>query len=163
MFKLFPVSQVEQMVRRNGGFHLLRDEETHGRDVREQEKTEMKLSAASDTKWSRSIGGKPTQINSFDKHTVETGSDGTIERRLINGLQSQQRECVETDTRHTPLEKSLSFKLNKGADTNQMTGQTHESHSADPEVSNPVPGGLSSRRVSVQLQLNTPEPADLAL
>ncbi|XP_052454998.1 uncharacterized protein LOC128015314 [Carassius gibelio] len=115
------LEKVEQMVRRNGGFHLLRDEETHGRDVREQEKTEMKLSAASDTKWSRSIGGKQTQINSFDKHTVETGSDGTIERRLINGLQSQQRECVDTDTRHTPLEKSLSFKLNKeGAILSQM-------------------------------------------
>lgn len=150
MFNLFPVSQVEQMIQRNGGFHVLRDEETHGRDVTEQEKTEMKLSATSYTMWNGGIGGKQTQINTFDKHREETGSDGTIERRLINGLQSQQRECAETDARHTPLEKSPSFKLNKGAETNQMTEQTHESHSTNPEVSNPVSGGLPSTPAPVK-------------
>ncbi|XP_059426105.1 GTPase IMAP family member 8-like [Carassius carassius] len=69
------LEKVEQMMQRNGGFHL----ETHRR-------------------------GKQTLINTLE----ETGSDVMIERRLTNGLQ-----CEETDGRHTPLEKSLSFKLNR--------------------------------------------------
>uniref|UniRef100_A0A673GSJ8 AIG1-type G domain-containing protein n=2 Tax=Sinocyclocheilus rhinocerous TaxID=307959 RepID=A0A673GSJ8_9TELE len=97
------LDKVEQMLQRNGGFHL----ETHGRHVTEQEKTEMKLSATRGTVWN---GGKQTQINTFG----ETGSDVMTERRLINGLQSQQRECEETHSRHTPLERSPSFTLNKG-------------------------------------------------
>lgn len=135
------------MIQRNGGFQLLRDEETHRRDVREEQKTEMKLSATRDTMWNGGIGGKQTQINTFDKRTEETGSDETIETRLINGLQSRQHEGEETHGRHAPPEKSLSFKLNKGAEINQTTEQTHESHSTNPEVSNPVPGGLPSSRV----------------
>ncbi|XP_016326860.1 uncharacterized protein LOC107676722 [Sinocyclocheilus anshuiensis] len=114
------LQKVEQMIQRNGGFHPLRDEETHGRDVRE-EKTEMKLSATSDTMWNGGSGGKQTQINMFDKHTGETGSDVMTGRRLINGLQSQQSECEETHSQHTPLEKNPSFKLNKeGAILSQM-------------------------------------------
>lgn len=88
------------MSQRNGGFHL----ETHERDVRQEERTEMKLSATRD-----SMGNGGTQTYMFDKHTEATGSDVTTERCLINGLQS---ECEET---HTPLEKSPSFKL-KGAE-----------------------------------------------
>ncbi|XP_016405138.1 GTPase IMAP family member 8-like [Sinocyclocheilus rhinocerous] len=104
------LDKVEQMLQRNGGFHL----ETHGRHVTEQEKTEMKLSATRGTVWN---GGKQTQINTFG----ETGSDVMTERRLINGLQSQQRECEETHSRHTPLERSPSFTLNKeGAILSQM-------------------------------------------
>ncbi|XP_016114269.1 uncharacterized protein [Sinocyclocheilus grahami] len=78
------------MLQRNGGFHL----EAHERDVPEQEKTEMKLSATRHTVWN---AGKQTQINTFG----ETGSDVMTERRLINGLQSQQRECEEAHSRHT--------------------------------------------------------------
>ncbi|XP_058633953.1 uncharacterized protein LOC131541925 isoform X2 [Onychostoma macrolepis] len=103
------LEKVEQVIQRNGGFHL----ETHDRDVREQQKT--------DTMGNGGVGGKQTQINTFDKRTEETGSDVMIERHLINGLQSQQRECEETHTQHTPLEKSQSFKLNKeGAILSQM-------------------------------------------
>ncbi|XP_050967660.1 GTPase IMAP family member 8 [Labeo rohita] len=115
------LEKVEQMIQRNGGFQLLRDEETHRRDVREEQKTEMKLSATRDTMWNGGIGGKQTQINTFDKRTEETGSDETIETRLINGLQSRQHEGEETHGRHAPPEKSLSFKLNKeGALLSQM-------------------------------------------
>ncbi|KAK2888715.1 hypothetical protein Q8A67_014090 [Cirrhinus molitorella] len=115
------LEKVEQVIQRNGGFHLLRDEETHGRDVREEQKTEMKLSATRDTMWNGGIGGKQTPTNTFDKHTEETRSDEMIQRHLINGLQSQQREFEETHAQHAPLEKTPSFKLNKeGALLSQM-------------------------------------------
>ncbi len=129
------MSQVEQVIQKTGGFHL----ETHERDVREQENTVMRDGREQENTVMRDGReqentvmrdgrGKQTQINTSDEHTEETGGDEVMERRLINGLQSQQRECEDTHTRHTPLEKSPSFKLNKGA----KTEQTHESHSADP-------------------------------
>lgn len=103
------------MVQRNGGFHLLREEE---KDIRE-EKTEMKLSAARDTMWNGGNGGKLTQINTFDKKNEKTVSDGVIEKHLINGLQSQKREDEETQSKHALLERGPSFKLTKGAEINQ--------------------------------------------
>ncbi|XP_067314907.1 GTPase IMAP family member 8 [Pseudorasbora parva] len=117
------LEKVEQMIQRNGGFHLLRDEETRGKDVREEkeEKIEMKLSAATETAWNGGNRGKQTQINTFDKKTEETVSDGLIERQLFNGLQSQQQEYEKTHNQHAVLERSLSFKLTKeGAILSQM-------------------------------------------
>ncbi|XP_073708378.1 GTPase IMAP family member 8 [Garra rufa] len=115
------LEKVEQMIQRNGGFYPRRDEEMPRRDAREEQKTEMKLSATRDTMWNGGIRGKQTQINTFDKYTEETRSDEMIERRLINGLQSQQPEFETTHPQHAPLEKSLSFKLNKeGALLSQM-------------------------------------------
>ncbi|KAK7154720.1 hypothetical protein R3I93_009613 [Phoxinus phoxinus] len=114
------LEKVEQMVQRSGGFHQLREEEKPGKDVleKEEEKTEMKLSAGRDTTWN---GGKLTQINTFDKQTEETVSDGVIERHLINGLQSQKRENEETHSKHALLERGPSFKLTKeGALLSQM-------------------------------------------
>lgn len=134
------------MIQRNGGFHLLRDEETRGKDVREDKeelKTEMKLSAARDTMWNGGIRGKQTQINTFDKHTEKTVSDRMIERHLINGLQSQQREYEETHNQHTLLERSPSFKLTKGNKGNKP----EQMHVTNPEVSNPAPEGPPSSRV----------------
>ncbi|KTF80005.1 hypothetical protein cypCar_00046062 [Cyprinus carpio] len=72
------LQKVEQMIQRNGGFHLLRDEETHGRDVTEQEKTEMKLSATSYTMWNGGIGGKQTQINTETLSPVSSYSSDPL-------------------------------------------------------------------------------------
>ncbi len=108
-FICLTVSQVEQVIQKNGGL----EPETHERHDTDQEKTQMKLS----------VRGTQTQINTFDQCTEEPAGDVMIERRLINGLQSQ-----------TPLDNSPSFKLNKGAE------QTHESPSADPDVCGLVPG-----------------------
>ncbi|CAM4619676.1 unnamed protein product [Leuciscus chuanchicus] len=120
------LEKVEQMVQRNGGFHLLREEE---KDVRE-EKTEMKLSAARDTMWNGGNGGKLTQINTFDKQTEEPVSDGVIEKHLINGLQSQKQEDEETQSKHALLERGLSFKLTKeGAILSQMMEEPELQHS----------------------------------
>lgn len=63
------VSQVEQVIQKNGGLDL----ETHERDV-----TEMKLSA------------RGTQINTLDQRTEEPSGDVMMERRLINGLQKEK-------------------------------------------------------------------------
>lgn len=125
------------MIQRNGGFHLLGDGETHGKDVREDKeelKTEMKLSAARDTMWNGGIRGKQTQINTFDKHTEETVSGEMIERHLINGLQSQQQGYEETHNQYTPLERSPSFKLTKGNKGNKP----EQMHVTNPEVSFPA-------------------------
>ncbi|XP_077101699.1 GTPase IMAP family member 8 [Siphateles boraxobius] len=127
------LEKVEQMVQRNGGFHLPREEEKHGKDVREEkeeEKTEMKLSAARDTMWNGGNRGKLTQINTFDKQTEETVSDGVIERTLINELQSQKREYEETHNYHALLERGPSFKLTKeGAILSQMMDEPELQHS----------------------------------
>uniref|UniRef100_A0A8C1D546 AIG1-type G domain-containing protein n=1 Tax=Cyprinus carpio carpio TaxID=630221 RepID=A0A8C1D546_CYPCA len=66
------LEKVEQMMQRNGGFHL----ETHGRDVR----------------------AKQTQINTLE----ETGSDVMTERRLINGLQCEETDARHTPLEENP-------------------------------------------------------------
>ncbi|XP_043086782.1 uncharacterized protein LOC122333298 [Puntigrus tetrazona] len=109
------LEKVELMMLRSGGFVLDAPE----RESREQEKIQIKLS--SDTDSLRNRVREPTLIHTSDRRAEETGSDVVMERRLINGLQSQQSECEDTHTRHTPLEKRPSFKLNKeGAVLSQM-------------------------------------------
>ncbi|XP_051562852.1 uncharacterized protein LOC127446183 [Myxocyprinus asiaticus] len=85
------------------------------------ERSQMKLETAGKMMWN---GEKQTHsTNTSDRHKEETGSDVMIDKRLINGLHSQQYECVETYSAntHTLLERSPSFKLNKeGAILSQL-------------------------------------------
>ncbi|XP_052414887.1 GTPase IMAP family member 8-like [Carassius gibelio] len=98
---------LQEVVRRcHGCCHVIRNRRPDDRQqvVALLEKVEQMMQRNGGFNLQTHRRGKQTLINTLE----ETGSDVMIERRLTNGLQ-----CEETDGRHTLLEKSPSFKLNR--------------------------------------------------